>query len=100
MLSACDTNRGPSVDGEGVFALSRGFLASGASRVIASQWAVDDESTAALMGALFTQIVERERAGRIVDYAEALRDAKRMVRSRPQWSDPFHWAPFVLTGRR
>ena len=100
VLSACDTNRGPSVASEGVFALSRGFLASGARRVIASQWSVDDESTAELMGALFTRIVERERAGRIVDYAEALRDAKRLVRSRPQWSDPFHWAPFVLTGRR
>jgi CHAT domain-containing protein len=52
------------------------------------------------MGALFTRIVERERAGRVVDYAASLRDAKRVVRSRPQWRDPFHWAPFVLTGRR
>jgi len=29
-----------------VFALSRGFLAAGARRVIASQWSVDDASTA------------------------------------------------------
>jgi CHAT domain-containing protein len=100
VLSACDTNRGPALDGEGVFALSRGFLAAGARRVVASQWSVGDDSTAELMGALFTRIVERERAGRVVDYAASLRDAKRVVRSRPQWRDPFHWAPFVLTGRR
>lgn len=99
VLSACDTNRGPSLDGEGVFALSRGFLAAGARRVIASQWAVNDASTAALMSALFTQVVEAERAGARVDYAQALRDGKRAVRKRREWADPYYWAPFVLTGR-
>ena len=37
VLSACQTNVGEYVEGEGVFALSRGFLTAGARRVIASQ---------------------------------------------------------------
>jgi CHAT domain-containing protein len=92
VLSACDSNTGRLVEGEGVFALSRGFLVAGARRVIASQWPVDDVSTAALMGDLFRRI------GEGAEPAHALRDAKRALRKNPAWSDPFFWAPFVLTG--
>ena len=87
------------MEGEGVFALSRGFLAAGVRRVVASQWAVNDDSTAALMGAFFTELVASDTRGERVDYARILRDAKRAVRARPEWSDPYHWAPFVLTGQ-
>jgi CHAT domain-containing protein len=100
ILSACDTNRGKMMDNEGVFALSRGFLAAGAHRVIASQWAVNDDSTAQLMSALFRQVVDDERNARPVDFGRAMRDARRAIRSQPQWSHPYYWAPFVLTGRQ
>lgn len=100
VLSACESNVGDAVEGEGVFALSRGFLAAGARRVVASQWAVDDASTAALMGEFFRAVAVAEQEGRRVDYAGALRRAKRAVRARPEWSDPYHWAPFILTGVR
>jgi CHAT domain-containing protein len=101
VLSACESNVGSRVEGEGVFALSRGFLAAGARRVIASQWAVNDTSTAVLIGAFFETIVADERAGRRVDYAAALREAKRRVRTHPdhpEWAAPYYWAPFVLVG--
>jgi hypothetical protein len=100
VLSACETQRGPRVAGEGVFALSRGFLAAGARRVIASLWAVDDASTAELMGRCFASIAAAERAGRAPEFAMALRDARRHVRAQPQWQDPFYWSPFVLAGER
>lgn len=100
VLSACETNLGAQpLDGEGVFALSRGFLAAGARRVVASQWAVDDASTADIMGAFFETIARQDLSG-TVDYARALRDAKRLVRSDPITADPYFWAPFILTGRR
>lgn len=98
VLSACRTNVGLSVAGEGIFALSRGFLVAGARRVIASQWSVDDASTAALVGELFRALAAAERKGTGIEYAAALRDAKRQIRARVEWADPFFWAPFVLTG--
>lgn len=98
VLSACATNVGESVEGEGVFALSRGFLVAGARRVVASQWAVDDASTAVLMGAFFEAIARAEHAGQPVDYARALRDARRLVRADEPWSAPYYWAPFVMIG--
>jgi CHAT domain-containing protein len=100
VLSACKTNVGRAFEGEGVFALSRGFLAAGARRVIASQWSVDDVSTAELMGTFFQKIAAAEKAGQQIDYALALRDAKRRVRSEKQWAAPYYWAPFILTGKR
>jgi CHAT domain-containing protein len=100
VLSACETNVGSAINGEGVFALSRGFLAAGARRVVASQWAVNDESTAVLIGAFFKNVREQEVENGLADYAVALRDAKRTVRERPQWKDPYYWAPFIITGTR
>jgi CHAT domain-containing protein len=99
ILSACRTNVGRSVRGEGVFALSRGMMVAGARRVIASQWSVNDASTAELIGDLFRQIGAMERLGTL-NYAVALRDARRKVRAQKKWSAPRYWAPFVLIGAR
>ena len=99
VLSACQSNVGRQVEGEGVFALSRGFLAAGARRVIASQWAVDDASTAALVGTFFEAVARAETHGEAVPYAQALQAAQRRVRAESAWAAPYHWAPFVLIGR-
>jgi CHAT domain-containing protein/tetratricopeptide (TPR) repeat protein len=105
VLSACDTRLGRRVRGEGVFALSRGFLAAGAARAVASLWSVNDDATAAVMTGLFERAADpaRRPASRPfrpgeVDWALALRDAKRAVREQERWADPFFWAPFVTSG--
>jgi CHAT domain-containing protein len=100
VLSACATQAGASIAGEGVFALSRGFLARGTRRVIASQWEVDDASTATLIATFFESVARSEAAGRLADYTALLASAKRKVRSDPATAAPFYWAPFVLTGLR
>ena len=100
VLSACATQAGATVAGEGVFALSRGFLARGTRRVIASQWEVDDASTATLVSAFFEAVAGAEAVGRPADYAATLAAAKRKVRADPATAAPFYWAPFVLSGLR
>jgi tetratricopeptide (TPR) repeat protein len=100
VLSACETSAGTFVEGEGVFALSRGFLAAGVRRVVASLWQVEDASTAALVGAFFRRLAASERDGQPLAPAVALRDAKREVRAHAAWRQPFYWAPFVLAGAR
>jgi CHAT domain-containing protein/Tfp pilus assembly protein PilF len=98
ILSACDTNVGPQQRGEGVWALSRGFLVAGARRVVASNWLVDDEAAASLVSYFCSIIAKAEAEGRTPDYAEALWKAKRWVRSQEKWKSPYYWAPFVLVG--
>ena len=92
VLSACETTLGRRVRGEGVFALSRGFLAAGARRVVASLWSVDDEATAELMRAFFAEL------GRGTAPSAALTAAKRSLRNDARFADPFYWAPFALSG--
>lgn len=95
ILSACETNAGPSEQGEGVFALSRGFLVAGSRRVIASNWLVDDEAGATLVS-YFCRGLDEKRP----DYARALREARLAVKKQEKWKSPFYWAPLVLVGSR
>jgi CHAT domain-containing protein len=98
ILSACQTNFGPEQRGEGVWALSRGFLVAGARRVVASNWLVDDEAAASLVSYFCGGLAQAEKAGQPPDYAAALHAAKRWVRQQPKWQSPFYWAPFVMIG--
>jgi CHAT domain-containing protein/tetratricopeptide (TPR) repeat protein len=98
VLSACETNVGPDRPLEAGSTLARAFLSAGAARVVCSQWSVDDQSTAALIGAFFLRISESLRQGQSPQYARALHEARREVRDNPAWAAPYHWAPFVLIG--
>ena len=93
VLSACDTERGQTIAGEGVASLGRGFLAAGAERVIAGLWRVPDRPTAALMEQLYAGL------GGGADPAEALRQAKVRIASAPGMEHPYYWAGFQLSGR-
>ncbi|MDR3636244.1 MAG: CHAT domain-containing protein [Isosphaeraceae bacterium] len=98
ILSACDSNRGDTQIGEGTWALSRGFLVAGARRVVASNWLVDDEAAASLVSVYCTLLAKAEKEGKPVDYAGALREAKRWVRGQEKWKAPYYWGSLVLVG--
>jgi tetratricopeptide (TPR) repeat protein len=93
VLSACDTERGRLLRGEGVQSFSRAFLAAGARSTITTLWRVPDASTAAFMKVFYYHI--QRGASR----ATALQMAKlRFLRSGSGLADPHYWAAFVLTG--
>jgi CHAT domain-containing protein len=93
VLSACDTALGKDVRGEGLVGIVRGFMYAGASRVIASLWKVDDESTAELMKRFYQQVLK----GGLTPSA-ALRAAQIDMWKQKRWQSPYYWAPFVLQG--
>ncbi len=93
VLSGCQTALGREIRGEGLVGLSRGFLDAGARNVIASLWQVPDRATADLMGAMYQALLEQGATP-----AAALRQAQLAVRARRGWSDPYHWASFILLG--
>lgn len=92
VLSACETERGPDVRGEGVQGFSRALLAAGARRAVTTLWRVPDGPTATLMAAFYREV----QAGAALD--AALATAKRTLRDDPAFAHPHYWAAFVLTG--
>jgi tetratricopeptide (TPR) repeat protein len=92
VLSACETERGPDVRGEGVQGFSRGLLAAGARRAVTTLWRVPDAPTALLMQRFYQGV----QTGLPLD--EALAQAKRALRDNAAFAHPHYWAAFVLTG--
>jgi CHAT domain-containing protein/Tfp pilus assembly protein PilF len=92
VLSACQTGLGKEMGGEGLVGLTRAFQYAGARSVLASLWSVADTSTADLMTKFYSFL----RHGRSKD--DALRRAQVALIKSAEYSDPFYWAPFVLTG--
>lgn len=91
VLSACNTALGQDVKGEGLIALTRGFMYAGAARVLASLWKVDDEATAELMKEFYQRLLQTRCSP-----AAALREAQLAMWR--QGRAPYHWAAFVLQG--
>jgi CHAT domain-containing protein len=98
VLSACVTNVGPQRPLESGVTLASGFLAAGARRVVASHWSVDDQSTSELMSAFMEEVTSAAKAGRRLNYAQALHKARLKVRQSAGWDSPYFWAAFVLLG--
>jgi tetratricopeptide (TPR) repeat protein len=93
VLSACDTERGQLVRGEGVQSFSRAFIAAGARSTVTTLWRVPDRQTADFMKVFYHHL----QAGVARD--EALRRAKlAFLDSNTAAADPHFWAAFVLTG--
>jgi len=92
-LSACETERGKLVRGEGTYAFSRALLSAGARAAVTTLWRVADEPARDFMAQLYFDL------NRGKPKAEALRLAKlRFLRSGTALRHPRYWAAFILTG--
>jgi tetratricopeptide (TPR) repeat protein len=91
VLSACQTNVGPTQRDEAPQALPLGFLFAGAPAVISTLWPVDDASTKELMADFYARLLAGE-----TDQLVAFTAAKKALRQK--YPDPFHWAPFLYLG--
>jgi CHAT domain-containing protein len=79
--------------GEGVVGLSRAFIAGGAGSVVASLWAVSDQSTSELMKEFYAEMMGRKRPA-----ARAMHEARLALIERQRYSHPFYWSPFIVIG--
>jgi CHAT domain-containing protein/Tfp pilus assembly protein PilF len=91
VLSACNTGSGRVTRAEGVASLGTAFLAAGASSVTVSLWKVEDQSTSVLMQEFYRNLLK----GMSKDAALAAARSTLFSQGR---TNPFFWAPFVLTG--
>ena len=93
ILSACDSSSGEIKNGEGVMSLQRAFRIAGAETVLASHWNVSDKATSPLM----TEFMRRWREGE--SRVNAWREAQLTLLRSKDFSDPFFWSAFTLTGQ-
>jgi CHAT domain-containing protein len=94
VLSACESGLGKETRGEGLVGLTQAFFYAGTPSLMVSLWKVQDKSTAALMVRFY-----RHLNNPAVGKAQALRQAQlEMIRSE-DYSHPYYWAGFVLTGK-
>ena len=92
-LSACDTERGKVIRGEGLQSFSRALLSAGSRAALTTLWRVADRPTTEFMKRFYFELGRREPK------AEALRLAKlRFLRSGSALRHPRFWAAFVLNG--
>jgi len=103
VLSACETNLGAVMSGEGAWTLSRAFIAAGAKRTVATNWFVDDLASSELVCQFFDHLLKPNPQESRLQYAEALRMSQLAIRggnggSNPEWQHPYYWAPFTLIG--
>jgi CHAT domain-containing protein len=93
ILSACDSGTGEVKIGEGMMSLRRAFLIAGAQSVLASHWNVSDKATSQLM----TEFMRRWQSGE--PRATAWRNAQLTLLHSKDFSNPYFWAAFTLTGQ-
>jgi CHAT domain-containing protein/Tfp pilus assembly protein PilF len=96
-LSACESGLGKGYftetpGGDEFVGLTRAFLGAGGRNVLASLWAVNDESTRDLMIRFYRLLLTNGSA-------EALAVAQQELRrSGPRYRHPYYWAAFVMAG--
>jgi CHAT domain-containing protein len=92
VLSACQTGLGQLIRGEGIEGLSRAFYYAGASAVLLSLWAVNDQASYQLLERFYLHL---RSANPVMD---SLRRAKLEMIDSGVLSHPYYWAGFVAAG--
>jgi CHAT domain-containing protein len=92
-LSACQTGLGQLIRGEGIEGINRAFFYAGASSVLMSLWAVNDQATYQLMERFYTHLRSSDTI------MKALRKAKLEMINSGTLSHPYYWAGFIISGK-
>ena len=94
VLSACQTNAGKNLTGEGIYSLARGFSSAGIPSVAATQWVADDNAIYAI-SEKFNQLIA---GGMSKDVA--LQKAKLFYIQNGNKRNllPYFWADLILIG--
>ncbi|MBO6960048.1 MAG: CHAT domain-containing protein [Prochlorococcus marinus CUG1438] len=94
VISGCESGKGESQSGEGVFGLKRSISVAGASSSLLSLWKVDDAGTARFMESFYKKLIEGQSK------AEALKNTQKDFLNHPipGLRHPYYWAAFQLSG--
>ncbi|NIO49566.1 MAG: CHAT domain-containing protein [Candidatus Aminicenantes bacterium] len=92
-LSSCQTGLGEFIKGEGIEGINRAFFYAGASSVLMSLWAVNDQASYQLMERFYFHLRSSE------SIMSSLRKAKLEMIDSSALSHPYYWAGFIVSGK-
>lgn len=95
VLSACRTALGKRISGEGLAGFSSALFGAGAAQLVLTLTEVEAEASSEFLSRTYQHFLRGNGAG--IEHALTL--ARREMASNPNWSDPYYWASFVVTGR-
>jgi CHAT domain-containing protein/Flp pilus assembly protein TadD len=93
-LSACNTADGDFTNGGEVDSLAGLIQIKNGKAVLATLWAVEDESTSKLMSNFYRFRQENPTKTK----AEAIQHAQKNLLSEKSFAHPVYWSPFILIG--
>ena len=93
-VSACETDAGKLVEGEGIESFSRAFLKAGARATVTTLWQVGDQAASEMMRLFYLKLSEGVTAGRALQRAKL----EYLARHSGGRLHPFYWAGFLLNG--
>lgn len=96
VLSACNTALGRRSEGDEIIGLSRAFMYAGAPSIIASLWAVDDQSTALIMQRFYKYL--KEGSYTKTTALKASQISLLYDTEYPEFHHPHYWAAFEVIG--
>ena len=91
ILSACWSGRLSIAGFNEQIGFARTLLGAGASSLISSLWAIDDQSTEIFFKDFYNFLNK-------FDPAESLEKAMTSLREDERYQHPYYWAPFIYTG--
>ncbi len=94
VLSGCNTGYGRMQRGEGLLSLARGFVFSGCSGLLLTQWAVADKASVKLMENFYYYLSKGYPKDKALQYAKIdyIKDAD------PVKTHPYYWASYITFG--
>ena len=91
VLSCCQTAQGD-IRAEGVVGIARSFLGAGASAVVVTLWAIDDDATLSFMELFYNHVISN------LTVCQALQRSMVTMQGREEFKRISNWAPFYVIG--
>lgn len=97
VLSACQTNSGKQIAGEGMMSLSRAFTQSGSKSVMGAYWDSSDKITKDIMKLFYENLNEGYTKSKSLQLAQ-LEFLSNDEISTPTFRHPFYWSAWAIYG--
>ncbi|CAD5120927.1 DgyrCDS9482 [Dimorphilus gyrociliatus] len=92
LSTAYSQDRGSTISADGLLAVTRAFLAAGASTVLVSLWPVPGIASRGMMKALYGELIQG------IPITQALSQSQKILKHSPGTSHASNWAGWIIVG--